>query len=134
MCFTVYITQSDTVVLIGNQASILQINEISNVQCSFVFLLFQQRHEGRHNYRDIPNQRWDIWSEWSSCTVDCGTGITTRSRDCRSTLTGYVTVTLLTEYQTNTLHCFISQYDTCYICKKVYFIFYWNKKTLQVII
>ncbi|XP_060601431.1 thrombospondin type-1 domain-containing protein 4-like isoform X2 [Ruditapes philippinarum] len=48
----------------------------------------KQRHEGHHNYRNIPNQRWDIWSEWSACSVDCGTGINTRSRDCRSTLTG----------------------------------------------
>ncbi|XP_045215703.2 A disintegrin and metalloproteinase with thrombospondin motifs 18-like isoform X1 [Mercenaria mercenaria] len=48
----------------------------------------KQRHEGHHQYRHIPNERWDIWSEWSPCSVDCGTGVTTRSRDCRSTLTG----------------------------------------------
>lgn len=50
----------------------------------------KQRHEGHHHKSHIPEQRWDVWSEWSPCSVDCGTGITTRSRDCRSMFDGTI--------------------------------------------
>ncbi|XP_052794539.1 ADAMTS-like protein 4 isoform X3 [Mya arenaria] len=45
-----------------------------------------QRHPSHAGHG--PEARWDVWTNWTPCSVNCGTGVTSRTRDCRSMITG----------------------------------------------
>ena len=31
---------------------------------------------------NLVNGNWTVWDNWSTCSVSCGTGMTSRHRDC----------------------------------------------------
>lgn len=50
----------------------------------FFKLKFVYFQSNRH-IRSRPSQsrdRWSAWSEWSACNADCGTGVSSRTREC----------------------------------------------------
>ncbi|KAL3866429.1 hypothetical protein ACJMK2_043726 [Sinanodonta woodiana] len=46
--------------------------------------------EGSRVEHGEHHERWDRWTEWSPCTAKCGTGISVRSRACRSLIDGSI--------------------------------------------
>lgn len=58
------------------------------------FTLFVYFQSNRHirSRSSQSRDRWSAWSEWSACNADCGTGVSSRTREClekyaRSSLT-----------------------------------------------
>lgn len=47
--------------------------------------IYSRRHESNRYIRSRSSQsrdRWSVWSEWSACNADCGTGVSSRTREC----------------------------------------------------